>query len=171
MGTLFDLLPLMEGWEYKLTEVPLTTIPPNGQYDIAFAEKEFGWFLAAMLGATGPNAEKTRVAIRVDNWLVSNTFEEMFQGGGVQRGVTTPYITRYDTILDIYTAAVEFAYPMPYKSFLRVTVTAPSTNAIRISGGAATVRIKPLVGMREKFENSLRKVLGTSKAAEITGVI
>lgn len=168
MGMLFDLLPFLDGWEYRLEEVTEQILPAGGQYDIIFAEKELGWILNAILGVSGPNAEKTRISIRVDGWLIAMTFEELYQSGGVQRGVVTPYLSRYDTVLNIYQGFFEFPYPMPYKSFLRVTVTGPSENAILINGKAATVRIKPLPGMKEKFERSLRKVLGTSEiAAEI----
>lgn len=168
MGMLFDLLPFLDGWEYRLNEVTEQILPAGGQYDIIFAEKELGWILNAILGVVGPNAEKTRISIRVDGWLLNMTFEELYQSGGVQRGIITPYLTRYNTILNIYQGFFEFPYPMPYKSFLRVTVTGPSENAILINGKAATARIKPEPGMREKFLASLKKVIGTEKiAAEI----
>lgn len=165
---LFDLLPLLDAWEYKLHEVPVQTLPAGGIHDIVFAEKELGWARSAHIGVQGANAEKTNISIRVDGSLLSMTFEELFLSGQVQRGIVTPYISRYDTVLNIYQGYLEFPYHTPYKTFFRISLTGPSANAIQISGKVATIRIKPEPpNMREMFEKSLRRVLGTAPPAKI----
>lgn len=169
MGMLFDLLPLLDAWEYHILDVDDETLPAGGTYDLIFEEKKLGWILSAALGVHGANAEQTEISVRVDDWTLDTTFERLMQAGLIQRGVMTPYIARYDPILDIYEALFEFAYPTPYKKFLRVSIRGPSQNAIVIDGEAATIRINPEVGMREKFEHSFRKVLGTSEIAKKKG--
>ncbi|GAI19502.1 unnamed protein product, partial [marine sediment metagenome] len=88
--------------------------------------------------------------------------------GMTMRGIVAPYLTRYDTVNNIYGLSIDLAYPLPYKSQARVSIEAPSQNPVVIGGVFSTIRIKPEVGMREKFLASLKKVIGTEKiAAEI----
>jgi len=161
---LFELLPLMDAWEYHILDVDDETIPAGGTYNLVFEEKKLGWILSAALGVRGPNAEETEISVRVDDWRLDTTFERLMQAGLIQRGVMTPYIARYDPVLDIYEALFEFAYPIPYKKFLHITINRPSQNAIVIDGEVATIRIKPdPQSFRDMFEKSLKEVLGTAK--------
>lgn len=175
MGMLLDLLPLLDAWEYELrqTEVDEVTpgvwgelLPASGIRNIIFAEKELGWLLGGGFYVIGPNAELTWLTLRTDDWFWRGQVVGMFNLGQVQRGILAPYITRYDTVNNFYAGNVEFAYPMPYKREVRISIEAPSQNAVVIGAVFSTVHIKVEEGMKEKFIASLKKVLGVTDIAE-----
>lgn len=175
MGTVFDLLPFLEGWEYDLKKTEVTEVYPGvygellpaaGIRDIVLAGDELGWLIGGGFTVVGANGEQTWLTLRTDDWIWRGQIVGMHLWGMVQRGIIAPYISRYDTANDIYGLSVDLPYPLPYKREVRVSIEAPTQNAIVIGAVFSTIRIKP--DKKEKFLTSLRKALGTSKlAAEI----
>lgn len=176
MGTLLDLLPFLEGWEYNLRQTEVAEIypgvygellPPSGIRDIIFAEKELGWLIGGGFLVVGANAEQTWLTLRTDNWVWRGQIVGMQLWGMNMRGIVAPYLTRYDTVNNIYGLSIDLAYPLPYKSQARVSIENPGLTPLVIGGVFSTIRIKPEAGMKEKFLASLKKVLGTDKIAEM----
>lgn len=164
MGTLFDLLPLLDGWMYEVIEEENVPLAPGRPLNVYLAEKVLGWVIGAEAFIVGENGEKTEVTIRTDDSVVDIQPQGLHLTGIVQRGIITPYLNRYDTVNHIYSVAVDFPYPVPFKRLVRFTIRGPSENQVTVSGYISTIRIRPEPGMREKFERSLRRVLGTGSA-------
>ena len=166
MGTLFDLLPFLEGWEYEVIEHENVPLAPGRELSIYLAEKMLGWVLSAEAYIYGENGEKAEVTVATDDSVVDVQPQGLYLTGVVQRGIMTPYLHRYDTVNHIYSVGVDFPYPIPFKSRVRLTITGPSENQVTVSGYISIIRIKP--GKKEEFLASLREVLGApGTAAEI----
>lgn len=175
MGMLFELLPLLDAWEYQLHQTEVTEVypgvwgellPANTERNIVLEEGELGWLLGGGFYVIGDNAELTWLTLRTDDWVWRGQIVGLFNLGQVQRGILAPYITRYDTVNNFYAGNVEFAYPMPYKKEVRITIENPNANAVVIGGVFSTLRIKIEEGMKEMFIASLEKMLGTTGIKE-----
>lgn len=161
MGTVMDLLPFLNGWEYEPHILDPQAVAPDGTRDIAFAQDERGWILGGLATMTGANLADAEFSIRIDAWVMEYTIgAEMVVPGFVQRGVVWPYLTVFAPAANQCSAAFEFPHPMPYKSFLRVSVKAPTQNGITLEGKVATIRIMKTA--EAIFLKSLRDALDLS---------
>jgi len=149
-----SLLPLLDGWKWSPVDIDDEKLDPGEKFSYDLVKDRPGWVWFFGVTLTGNNAETTGIILRTDDWRLDTTIKTQYKAGMTEKGIYLPSVTRYDSTLDVYTINFEFVHPAPWKENLRVQITAPETNSIKLNGVLQKVTIEDM----DKFRSSLKEL-------------
>jgi len=123
-------LPLKGNWRYRPFDISTFTIM-SGENRIICDVRRKGWVVAGFVTHNNPNLNLTiEIETGTETYINTFTADELFQIGLVQAQNTGWWISRYDTILDIYNVIFTPAAWLPF--YKRIKVTLENKTAVPI---------------------------------------
>lgn len=154
-GTLFDLLPLIDGWTFDPVDWDNKKLLANEEEIIYFERNELGWVLGAAMLFQGEGAENTTVTIDSGvGWTLDSTIQMQYLSGQTEKGFYYPSVTRYDKEQNLFNIVFEPHLTYAFKNKIKVSVTPKSD--IKASGSLVIVKITD----KDRFREDVKKLIG-----------
>ncbi len=148
-------LPLLDGWEYDIREIPSAPVPLTAQRPLIETLEGRGWVLYMLAVSTDPQMQ---VIIKADSKENKFRVSELANGmaaGNVAGGITVPsYGMPAPPFGQFYSVFFQgFNSPLPYRSNVSVTVRTSGNvaNPQLISWVVDLVRINDPQAFRESY--------------------
>lgn len=150
IGDLFHLLPLLDGWEWRIVENEGVSVPADKNCGVVYCKSTSGWFYTFYILS---DDKETHVQLVIDSRTVlDTTIQSQNDLGFDERGVVLPWTPRYNPNTDDYGVALVFDEPWPFRDNVQISF-APSQDATATYGSAVA-----LITNKHKFLESISEI-------------
>lgn len=150
IGEIWGLLPLLDGWEFRQTLKKRLTIRAGKEEEL-LSKTERGWLLSVEITS---NRSDILPVIQIGKWLFLDATIDELNNFNITQPSNVTYVPSYDTVLNRYLLTYAPATPTPYRDYIRVTVTTPTTASATLGVRIHRVKITSL----KKLIKSIRRL-------------